>query len=40
MHISFIKGLLNSLFDDYELVTTQNMFEGCSSCAYQIKLTN
>ena len=34
MHIAFIKGMLEALFDEFELITTQNMFEGCSSCAY------
>jgi predicted ArsR family transcriptional regulator len=40
MHIAFIKGLLESLFDDFELVATQNMFEGCDACAYRINIPN
>ncbi|WP_033828422.1 helix-turn-helix transcriptional regulator [Bacillus andreraoultii] len=40
MHIAFIKGLLESLYTDFELITTQNMFEGCDSCAYRINIVN
>lgn len=36
MHIAFIKGLLESLFDGVELVTVDNMFKGCESCSYQV----
>lgn len=40
MHIAFIKGMLNSLFEDYELITYENMFEGCESCSYLINIKN
>lgn len=38
MHVAFIKGLLESLFEDFELITIQNMSEGCDSCAYGINI--
>ncbi|WAA10429.1 helix-turn-helix transcriptional regulator [Fervidibacillus albus] len=40
MHFAFIKGLIGSLFDNFEIKTKQNMFEGCDSCAYHINLKN
>ncbi len=38
MHVAFIKGLLESLFGEYEIVSTENMFQGCESCSYRVQL--
>lgn len=38
MHIAFIKGLLESLFDEFEFKIVDNMFRGCESCSYQVEL--
>ncbi|WAA11450.1 helix-turn-helix transcriptional regulator [Fervidibacillus halotolerans] len=40
MHYAFIKGLIGSLFDDFEIVTTQNLLDGCDSCAYHVNIEN
>ncbi|WP_062355896.1 helix-turn-helix transcriptional regulator [Bacillus kwashiorkori] len=39
MHIAFIKGLLESLFEDFELIGTQNLIDGCDSCSYNINIS-
>lgn len=38
MHIAFIRGMLESLYEEYELVNTQNIFAGCETCAYRISV--
>lgn len=40
MHIAFIKGMIEALFEEYELIVKENMFEDCSHCAYLINLTH
>ncbi|RFU61903.1 metalloregulator ArsR/SmtB family transcription factor [Bacillus sp. V59.32b] len=39
MHVAFLKGLFESLFDSVELVEKENMLSGCESCVYQAILT-
>lgn len=34
MHIAFLKGMFETLFDDVELIEQTNMLEGCEACAY------
>ncbi|SES83536.1 Predicted transcriptional regulator, ArsR family [Oceanobacillus limi] len=40
MHQSFLKGMFEALFQDIELIETENMFLGCNHCSYVAKLTN
>lgn len=35
MHIEFLKGMFESLYDDIELVEKENLIAGCESCTYQ-----
>lgn len=39
MHHSFLKGMFEALFDEIELVETENMFHGCENCTYLAKLS-
>ncbi|SFD53940.1 Predicted transcriptional regulator, ArsR family [Lentibacillus persicus] len=39
MHHAFIKGMFEALFDDIELMETENMFNGCENCSYVAKLS-
>ncbi|CAH0346984.1 helix-turn-helix domain-containing protein [Bacillus sp. CECT 9360] len=39
IHVAFLKGLFESLFDSVELVEKENMLSGCESCSYQAILT-
>lgn len=36
MHMHFINGLLEGLFDDFQLKNLRTMFDGCQSCAYNV----
>ncbi|HLQ73793.1 MAG TPA: helix-turn-helix domain-containing protein [Bacillota bacterium] len=38
MHKSFIKGMFNSLFDEFILTEQSNLFKDCESCSYRAKL--
>ncbi|TRM13290.1 helix-turn-helix domain-containing protein [Lentibacillus cibarius] len=38
MHHAFLKGMLEALFEDIQLLETENMFEGCENCSYLAKL--
>lgn len=35
MHIEFLKGMFESLFDNIELIEKENIISGCESCTYQ-----
>ncbi|MBM4762280.1 helix-turn-helix domain-containing protein [Bacillus sp. B15-48] len=35
MHVEFLKGMFESLFDDIKLIEKENMIAGCDSCTYQ-----
>jgi len=39
MHTAFLKGMFSSLFDSVELIETDNMLQGCQTCAYQVHVT-
>ncbi|WP_099158499.1 helix-turn-helix transcriptional regulator [Virgibacillus ndiopensis] len=39
MHNAFLKGMLEALFNDVELIVKENMYEGCSNCTYVAKLS-
>jgi len=39
-HIAFIKGLLEGLFEHFELEFVQNMLDGCKSCTYHVNISN
>ncbi|RYG74690.1 transcriptional regulator [Lentibacillus lipolyticus] len=39
MHHSFLQGMFEALFDEIELVETENMFHGCENCTYLAKLS-
>lgn len=40
MHIAFMRGLIEALFDQFELTHVQNLLDGCDSCAYNVNITN
>jgi predicted ArsR family transcriptional regulator len=40
MHIAFIKGMIEALFEEYDLIMKENMFEDCSHCAYLIHVAD
>lgn len=40
MHVTFINGLLEALFDDVDVKLVQNMLDGCQSCAYSVNISN
>ncbi|MEC5422260.1 helix-turn-helix domain-containing protein [Virgibacillus sp. C22-A2] len=40
MHNAFIKGMLEVLFVNVELIEEENMFKGCENCTYVAKFTN
>ena len=40
MHVSFITGLLEALFDNLEVNHVQNMMDGCDACAYHANIQN
>jgi predicted ArsR family transcriptional regulator len=35
MHLAFLKGMFEVLFEDIELIEKDNMANGCDSCSYQ-----
>jgi predicted ArsR family transcriptional regulator len=35
MHISLLKGIFESLFDDVSLIEGDNILKGCQSCTYE-----
>jgi len=39
MHQSFLKGMFEALFDEIELIETENMFKGCENCQYIAQLS-
>ena len=39
MHHAFLEGMFTALFTDIELISTNNMFDGCINCQYVAKLT-
>lgn len=39
VHHSFLQGMFEALFDDFELIEQENMFEGCENCQYVAKLS-
>lgn len=39
MHNSFLRGMLEVLFEQVELVEKENMLLGCASCSYQALVT-
>src|SRR5699024_1661006 len=39
MHHAFLKGMFEALFDEIELIETENMFSGCENCTYLAKLS-
>lgn len=39
MHNAFLKGMFSALFEDVELVETDNMLSGCDTCSYQALVT-
>ncbi|MCU9613863.1 helix-turn-helix domain-containing protein [Caldibacillus lycopersici] len=41
LHIAFLKGLVEALFDNpFILTNVQNMMDGCLSCAYHLNISN
>lgn len=36
MHIAFLNGMFEVLFEDIELIQGDNMAEGCETCSYQV----
>lgn len=38
MHHAFLKGMIESLFEDIELIEEENMFAGCENCAYVVNV--
>ncbi|MFD1363063.1 helix-turn-helix transcriptional regulator [Lentibacillus salinarum] len=39
MHHAFLEGMFESMFDDVELIETENMFNGCENCSYVANLS-
>ncbi|WP_164668617.1 helix-turn-helix transcriptional regulator [Virgibacillus doumboii] len=39
LHNYFLKGMFEALFDDVDLIETENMFTGCENCTYVAKLS-
>lgn len=35
MHVEFLRGMFESLFEDIELIEKENLIAGCDSCTYQ-----
>ncbi|WP_044894806.1 helix-turn-helix transcriptional regulator [Bacillus alveayuensis] len=39
MHNAFIRGMLETLFTEVELIEEENMIDGCDACSYLITFT-
>ncbi|HJV78677.1 MAG TPA: helix-turn-helix domain-containing protein [Paludibacter sp.] len=40
MHFQFLKGMFEALFDNIELIGSDNIISGCETCSYQALVTN
>jgi hypothetical protein len=35
MHHEFLRGMFEALFENVELIESENMISGCHTCTYQ-----